>query len=79
VLSSPRPRERFPNSKCVVAKKRASGTAPVSAGWVKTKNRQYWRYDLERESALKRGRASDNSSNRGTVGRVGARGGFSSR
>jgi hypothetical protein len=27
---------------------------PRGRGWVKVKNREYWRYEMERESALNR-------------------------
>jgi bifunctional non-homologous end joining protein LigD len=40
----------------VVAKRRTSTYRPGERGWVKTKNRGYWRYDLERESAINRPR-----------------------
>jgi len=36
----------------VVAKRRASQYGATERGWIKTKNREYWRYELERESAL---------------------------
>jgi bifunctional non-homologous end joining protein LigD len=36
----------------VVAKRRSSTCQPGQRGWVKTKNRDYWRYELERESAI---------------------------
>jgi bifunctional non-homologous end joining protein LigD len=36
----------------VVAKRRASLYRPGERGWVKTKNRDYWRYEMERESAI---------------------------
>jgi ATP-dependent DNA ligase len=36
----------------VVAKRRSSTYQPGQRGWVKTKNRDYWRYELERESAI---------------------------
>jgi bifunctional non-homologous end joining protein LigD len=38
----------------VVAKRRSSRYRPAEPGWVKTKNREYWRYDMERESAINR-------------------------
>jgi bifunctional non-homologous end joining protein LigD len=37
----------------VIAKRRSSRYRPGERGWVKTKNRAYWRYEMERESALK--------------------------
>jgi bifunctional non-homologous end joining protein LigD len=37
----------------VVAKRRSSRYAPGERGWIKTKNRGYWRYEMEREGALK--------------------------
>jgi bifunctional non-homologous end joining protein LigD len=40
----------------VVAKRRNSRYRPGERGWVKTKNRDYWRYELERESALNKPR-----------------------
>jgi bifunctional non-homologous end joining protein LigD len=40
----------------VVAKRRLSRYTPGEPGWVKTKNRDYWRWELEREGAL-RGRS----------------------
>jgi bifunctional non-homologous end joining protein LigD len=36
----------------VVAKRRSGRYPPGERGWVKTKNRAYWRYELERESAI---------------------------
>jgi bifunctional non-homologous end joining protein LigD len=36
----------------VVAKRRSSRYVPGERGWVKTKNRDYWRYEMEREGAL---------------------------
>jgi len=36
----------------VVAKRRAGRYRPGERCWVKTKNREYWRYDMERESAI---------------------------
>lgn len=36
----------------VVAKRRTSHYAAGERGWIKTKNRDYWRYELERESAV---------------------------
>jgi bifunctional non-homologous end joining protein LigD len=42
----------------VVAKPKGGRYAPGVRGWVKTKNRDYWRWELEREGALqhRRGR-----------------------
>jgi ATP-dependent DNA ligase len=40
----------------VVAKRRTSLYRPRNRGWVKIKNREYWRYELERESALNKPR-----------------------
>jgi ATP-dependent DNA ligase len=40
----------------VVAKRRDSRYRPGERGWVKIKNRQYWRYEMERESAITSGR-----------------------
>src|SRR4051794_1726997 len=37
----------------VVAKRRSSRYAPSARGWIKTKNRDYWRYELEREGAIR--------------------------
>jgi bifunctional non-homologous end joining protein LigD len=37
----------------VVAKKRTGRYLPGERGWVKTKNRGYWRWELEREGASK--------------------------
>jgi ATP-dependent DNA ligase len=37
----------------VVAKLRRSRDVPGERGWIKTKNRAYWRWELEREGALK--------------------------
>lgn len=36
----------------IVTKRRNSRNRPHERGWVKIKNRNYWRYELERESAL---------------------------
>jgi ATP-dependent DNA ligase len=36
----------------VVAKQGNSRYRPGYRGWVKIKNREYWRYELERESAI---------------------------
>jgi hypothetical protein len=38
----------------VVAKKRSGHYLPGRRGWIKTKNRDYWRYPLELEAALSR-------------------------
>ena len=35
-----------------MAKRRASLYRPGDRGWVKLKNREYWRYELERECAI---------------------------
>jgi hypothetical protein len=32
-----------------VAKRRSDRYVPGEGGWIKTKNRDYWRYELERE------------------------------
>jgi hypothetical protein len=37
----------------VVAKRRTGRYVPGERGWVKTKNRDYWRYEMEREGAFK--------------------------
>jgi len=37
----------------VVAKPLRSRYVPGERGWIKTKNREYWRYEMERESASK--------------------------
>jgi hypothetical protein len=37
----------------VVAKRRAGRYLPSDRAWVKTKNRDYWRWELEREGVLK--------------------------
>jgi hypothetical protein len=37
----------------LVAKPRRSRYVPGERGWIKTKNRDYWRYAVEREGALK--------------------------
>ena len=34
------------------AKRRSGRYMPGRSGWVKTKNRDYWRYELEREGAF---------------------------
>jgi hypothetical protein len=36
----------------VVAKRRSGRYRPGERGWVKIKNRDYWRYEIERESAI---------------------------
>ena len=36
----------------VGAKRRGSLYRPGQRGWIKIKNRNYWRYELERESAI---------------------------
>ena len=41
----------------VVAKRWRSSYRSGERGWVKVKNRSYWRYELEREAAMKRPRA----------------------
>jgi bifunctional non-homologous end joining protein LigD len=38
----------------VVAKRLRSPYRPGERGWVKVKNRSYWRYELEREAAMSR-------------------------
>jgi bifunctional non-homologous end joining protein LigD len=37
----------------VVAKRRSGRYVPGERGWIKAKNRAYWRYELERESAIR--------------------------
>jgi bifunctional non-homologous end joining protein LigD len=37
----------------VVAKRRSGRYVPGGRGWIKTKNRAYWRYEMEREGAFK--------------------------
>jgi bifunctional non-homologous end joining protein LigD len=37
----------------VVAKRRSGRYVPGGRGWIKTKNREYWRYEMERESAIR--------------------------
>jgi ATP-dependent DNA ligase len=37
----------------VVARRIGSRYRPGERGWVKVKNRDYWRYEMERESAMK--------------------------
>jgi hypothetical protein len=39
LVAVPRPKER-------------TATYPGGRGWVKTKNRDYWRYEMEREGAF---------------------------
>jgi ATP-dependent DNA ligase len=36
----------------IVAKRRAGSYRPGQRGWVKIKNRDYWRYEMQRESAI---------------------------
>ena len=36
----------------IVAKRIDGVYRPGERGWIKTKNRSYWRYELERESAI---------------------------
>ena len=40
----------------VVAKRKKSRYRPGGRGWVKIKNRDYWRYEMERESAINKPR-----------------------
>jgi bifunctional non-homologous end joining protein LigD len=40
----------------VVAKRQDGRYRPGERGWIKIKNREYWRYELERESAMNRRR-----------------------
>ena len=40
----------------IVAKRRSGRYEPGERGWVKVKNRAYWRYELEREAAINRPR-----------------------
>jgi bifunctional non-homologous end joining protein LigD len=40
----------------VVAKRRSGRYRPGERGWIKIKNRDYWRYEIERESAINRKR-----------------------
>jgi ATP-dependent DNA ligase len=42
--------------KGVVAKRKSGRYRPSERGWVKIKNREYWRYEMERESAISRHR-----------------------
>jgi bifunctional non-homologous end joining protein LigD len=37
----------------VVAKRRSGPYLPGERAWIKTKNRDYWRYELEREGAIR--------------------------
>lgn len=37
----------------MVAKRRSGRYTPGERGWIKTKNRDYWRYELEREGAVR--------------------------
>jgi bifunctional non-homologous end joining protein LigD len=37
----------------VVAKRRSGRYLPGGRAWIKTKNRDYWRYEIEREGAFK--------------------------
>jgi ATP-dependent DNA ligase len=39
-----------------VAKRSDQPYRPGERGWIKVKNRNYWRYDLERESAISKPR-----------------------
>jgi bifunctional non-homologous end joining protein LigD len=41
----------------VVAKRLRGRYRPGERGWVKVKNRAYWRYELEREAAMRRPRS----------------------
>jgi hypothetical protein len=38
----------------VVVKRRSSCYLSGERGWVKVKNREYWRYEFEREAAFRR-------------------------
>jgi bifunctional non-homologous end joining protein LigD len=40
----------------VVAKRRSGRYVPGQRGWIKAKNRDYWRWEMEREGALRRRR-----------------------
>lgn len=40
----------------VVAKRKGSRYRPGERGWVKMKNHDYWRYEIERESAINKKR-----------------------
>ena len=46
----------------VVAKRGAGLYRPGDRGWVKIKNREYWRYEMERESAITKRRPRVRSS-----------------
>jgi hypothetical protein len=35
---------------------RSGRYVPGGRGWIKTKNKEYWRYEVERESAISRHR-----------------------
>src|SRR5689334_10954110 len=48
----------------VVAKKRSSRYASGERGWLKTKNRAYWRWELEREGRSSRGASTSSSDGR---------------
>ena len=37
----------------VVAKRRSGRYLAGARGWIKTKNRNYWRYEMEREGGFK--------------------------
>jgi ATP-dependent DNA ligase len=37
----------------VVAKRRSGRYLPGGRAWIKTKNKAYWRYEMEREGAMK--------------------------
>lgn len=36
----------------VIAKRKSGRYVPGGRGWIKIKNREYWRYEMERESAI---------------------------
>jgi ATP-dependent DNA ligase len=40
----------------VVAKRRSGPYLPGRSGWIKTKNREYWRWEMEHESAVNKPR-----------------------
>jgi ATP-dependent DNA ligase len=40
----------------IVAKRSDGAYRPGERGWLKIKNRNYWRYELERESAINKRR-----------------------
>jgi ATP-dependent DNA ligase len=40
----------------IVAKRKTSRYRPNDRGWIKVKNRDYWHYELERESAISKRR-----------------------